>query len=88
MEIIIRNEDEYDRAADELYELNEKDNPKDAEFGNIERLNRALRAWDDEHHPVPEPSPRIKMLIEDALGDDPEKSRKAMIELNWHDAGE
>ena len=87
-EIIIRNEDEYDRAADELFELTEKDNPTDAECGYIERLHRAIVAWDDEHHPVSEPSERTKMLIADALGDDPEKARKAMTELNWHDAGE
>jgi hypothetical protein len=87
-EIIITNEEEYDRAAEELFELTAKDNPTDREQGYIDRLTDAIVKWDDEHYPHAEPSPRTKMLISDALGDDPEKARKAMEELNWHDAEE
>lgn len=84
-EIIIGSEEDYDRAAEELEELTAKDNPTDREQGAIDRLSVALEKWDEEHYPFEEPSERTSMLISDALGDDPERARKAMIELNWHD---
>jgi antitoxin component HigA of HigAB toxin-antitoxin module len=87
-EIIIRNEEENDRAIAELEELMENEKPTDREQGYIDRLSAAIEKFEAEHYPIEEPSERDKMLIADALGDDPEKARKAMNELNWHDADE
>ena len=87
-EIIITNDEENERAIEELCLLTDKEKPTDAEIGYMERLTDAITKFEDEHYPIAEPSERTKMLIADALGDDPEKARKAMIELNWHDASE
>jgi hypothetical protein len=86
--IIIHSEEEYDRLADQLFELTSKEKPTSQDEAEIEVMTDALIAWDEIHHPIPEPSERTKMLIADALGDDKEKARKAMHELNWHDASE
>jgi hypothetical protein len=85
-EIVITTEEENERATEELFELTAKDKLTDAEQGYADRLTDAIVKFEEEHYPMSEPSPRTKMLISDALGDDPEKARKAMEELNWHDA--
>jgi len=85
-DIVIRTEEENERALAELGELLENEKPADREQGYIGRLTAAIEKFEDEHYPMREPSPRDKSLIADALGNDPEKARKAMEELNWHDA--
>jgi antitoxin component HigA of HigAB toxin-antitoxin module len=87
-EIVITTEEENERALQELELLSDKEKPTDAEVGYIDRLTAAIEKFEAEHYPISEPSDRTKMLIADALGDDPEKMRKAMNELNWHDASE
>lgn len=83
-EIIITTEEQNERALRELYELDTKGKWTDAEFGYMERLTAAIEKFEGEHYPIAEPDQRTKMLISDALGDDPERARKAMEELNWH----
>jgi hypothetical protein len=85
-EIVITTEEENERAIQELYELDTKEKHTDAELGYMERLTAAIEKFEEEHYPISEPDERTKMLISDALGHDPEKARKAMAELNWHDA--
>jgi hypothetical protein len=88
-DIVIRTEDENERAIEELMTLTDKEKLTDRELGYIDRLTAAIEKFEAEHYPIAEvQSPRTKQLIADALGDDPEKMRKAMIELNWHDASE
>jgi len=87
-EIVITTEEENERACAELEELLENEKPTDREQGYIDCLTAAIEKFEAEHYPIPEPSDRTKMLVADALGDDPEKARKAMVELNWHDASE
>jgi len=85
-DIVITTEEQNDAALAELEELLENEKPTDRELGYIDRLTAAIEKFEVEHYPIAEPNERTKILISDALGDDPEKARKAMIELNWHDA--
>lgn len=87
-DIVITTEEQNEAALAELEELLENEKPTDREQGYMERLTAAIEKFEEEHYPIAEPSPRDKQLISDALGDDPEKARKAMAELNWHDAGD
>ena len=87
-DIVITTEEQNEVALAELEELLENEKPTDREQGYIDRLTAAIEKFEAKQYPIVEPSPRDKQLIADALGDDPEKSRKAMTELNWHDAGE
>jgi len=85
-EIIITTEEQNEAALVELEELTAKEKLTDREQGYIDRLTAAIEKFEAEHYPIAEPDERTKMLISDALGHDPEKARKAMAELNWHDA--
>jgi antitoxin component HigA of HigAB toxin-antitoxin module len=85
-DIIITTEEQNDDALAELEELTLNEKPTDREQGYIDRLTAAIEKFEAEHYPIAEPSPRTKQLIADALGDDSEKARKAMTELNWFDA--
>ena len=87
-DIVITTEEQNEVALAELEELLENEKPTDREQGYIDRLTAAIEKFEAEHYPISEPSERTKQLIADALGDDPEKMRKAMNELNWHDASE
>lgn len=84
-DIVITTEEQNDAALAELEELTGQEKHTDRETSYIERLTAAIEKFEAEHYPISEPSERTKMLISDALGDDPEKARKAMTELNWFD---
>lgn len=87
-EIVITTEEQNEAALTELEELTGQEKHTDRELGYMERLTAAIEKFEAEHYPIAEPDERTKMLISDALGDDPERARKAMIELNWYDEGE
>jgi hypothetical protein len=87
-DIVITTEEQNEAAIAELFELTGKEKHTDRELGYIDRLTAAIEKFEDEHYPMPEPSPREAQLIQDALGHDPVKAKKAMKELNWHDMGD
>ena len=47
--IIIHSEEEYDRLADQLFELTSKEKPTSQDEAEIEVMTDALEAWDDVH---------------------------------------